>query len=187
MECSPPRRLWSPTPDPLPAAARGEPGSTASAGGNGAGLTTSTTIRGGTARQALVPTARVLAPIVLLVGQAQRCGHGPYRGAIVPSGTPSAPYSGRESRQHGGESNLLSSKKSISFLRLYRIPTKQKRLLHIGHQMDHHLAATLHHPKDMRSLFLQCASATFAFESASTAFTLLFPDSPGFSGKILSS
>jgi len=40
--------------------------------------------------------------------------------------------------------------------------------------MDHHLAATLHHPKDGRSLFLQCASATFAFESASPAFTLLF-------------
>ena len=47
-------------------------------------------------------------------------------------------------------------------------------LLHIGQQMDNHLAATLNHPKDGRSLFLQCASATFAFESASTAFTLLF-------------
>ena len=116
MECSPAGRLWSPVPDPLPAAARGAPGSTASAGGNGAGLTTSTTIRSGTARPAPAPTAHVLATIVLLVDQAQRCSHGPYRGAIVPSGTPSTPSSGRESRQHGGKSNLLTSNKSISFL-----------------------------------------------------------------------
>src|SRR2546427_13024905 len=43
-------------------------------------------------------------------------------------------------------------------------------LLHIGHHLDHHLTAPLNHPKDGRPLFLQCASATFSFESASTSF-----------------
>src|SRR5215813_8055781 len=47
-------------------------------------------------------------------------------------------------------------------------------LLHIGQQLDDHLTATLHHPKDGRSLFLPCAPATFAFESAAASFTALF-------------
>src|SRR5882762_6191335 len=47
-------------------------------------------------------------------------------------------------------------------------------LLHIGQQLDDHLPASLDHPKDGRSLFLQCAPATFAFESASPSFAALF-------------
>ena len=43
-------------------------------------------------------------------------------------------------------------------------------LLHIGYQLDHHLSAPLNHPKDRWSLFLPCASATFAFASVSTSF-----------------
>src|SRR5262249_37453283 len=96
------------------AAARAWPGSTASSWGNGAWLTTSATIRSETARKAPAPTANVRATILILVGYTQRCCHGPYRGAIVPSGMPSVPDSGRESRQHGGEDNSLTSHKSIS-------------------------------------------------------------------------
>ncbi len=46
-------------------------------------------------------------------------------------------------------------------------------LLHIGQQMDHDLTAALHHPKDGRSFLLHGATATFAFEAASTAFSSL--------------
>jgi hypothetical protein len=37
-------------------------------------------------------------------------------------------------------------------------------LLHIGHQMDHHLTTALNHPQNWRSLFLQCPTTTSAFE-----------------------
>ena len=46
-------------------------------------------------------------------------------------------------------------------------------LLHIGKQIDHHLTAALHHPKDGWPFLLQCATSTFAFESASTSFASL--------------
>ena len=78
----------------------------------------SATTRSRTAGKAPAPTARVLATILVFVGHDQRCGHGPYQGAIIPSGTPSAPYGGRDSKRHGGESNLFTSHKSISFSRL---------------------------------------------------------------------
>ena len=45
--------------------------------------------------------------------------------------------------------------------------------LHIRKQIDHDLTATLNHPKDGRPFFFQCTPATFAFESASTAFASL--------------
>src|SRR5712691_2668466 len=43
-------------------------------------------------------------------------------------------------------------------------------LLHISKHVDDHLTAPLNHAKDRWLLFLQCASASFAFESASTSF-----------------
>src|SRR6266571_3983415 len=43
-------------------------------------------------------------------------------------------------------------------------------LLHIRKHVDDHLTAPLHHAKDRWLLFRQCASALFAFESASTSF-----------------
>ena len=46
-------------------------------------------------------------------------------------------------------------------------------LLHLGHQIDHHLTTALHHPKNWRSLFLQRPTATFAFQAASTTFAAL--------------
>src|SRR2546425_12877437 len=46
-------------------------------------------------------------------------------------------------------------------------------LLHIGHHVDHHLTAPLNHAKDRRPFFLQCASGTCAFESASTSLSSL--------------
>src|SRR6266853_2786210 len=49
-------------------------------------------------------------------------------------------------------------------------------LLHMRYEIDHHLTATLHHPKDGRSFLLQGASTRFAFESASTPFSLLTLD-----------
>ena len=49
-------------------------------------------------------------------------------------------------------------------------------LLHIRHEIDHHLTATLHHPKDGRSFLLQGASTSFALESTSTSFSLLALD-----------
>src|SRR2546426_6666258 len=42
-------------------------------------------------------------------------------------------------------------------------------LLHISKHVDDHLTAPLNHAKDRWLLFLQCASAIFAFESASTS------------------
>src|SRR5713101_5608685 len=42
-------------------------------------------------------------------------------------------------------------------------------LLHIRKHIDDHLTAPLNHAKDRWLLFLQCASASFAFESASTS------------------
>src|SRR5713101_5317786 len=41
-------------------------------------------------------------------------------------------------------------------------------LFHVGHQIDHDLTTALHHPKNWWSFFLQGASASFAFEPAST-------------------
>src|SRR5262249_31969288 len=49
-------------------------------------------------------------------------------------------------------------------------------LLHIRQEIDHHLTATLHHPKDGRSFLLQGASTSFAFESASTTLSALALD-----------
>src|SRR5437899_1210956 len=43
-------------------------------------------------------------------------------------------------------------------------------LLDSGQQIDDHLPATLDHPKDGWSFFLQGATATFAFASASPSF-----------------
>src|SRR2546425_12349628 len=45
--------------------------------------------------------------------------------------------------------------------------------LHIGKQIDHHLPTPLQHSKAGWPLFLQCASATFAFASASTSLSSL--------------
>src|SRR5215510_15004883 len=44
-------------------------------------------------------------------------------------------------------------------------------LLHIDHEMDHHLTTTLHHPKDGWSFLLSCAPTTGTFESASTSLS----------------
>jgi hypothetical protein len=44
------------------------------------------------------------------------------------------------------------------------------------YEIDHHLTATLHHPKDGRSFLLQSATTSFALESASTAFSPLALD-----------
>src|SRR5215475_4318921 len=46
-------------------------------------------------------------------------------------------------------------------------------LLHIGHQIDHYLTSPLNHPQDRWPLFFQGATATFAFESASTSLSSL--------------
>src|SRR5215470_13946016 len=46
-------------------------------------------------------------------------------------------------------------------------------LLHISKEIDHDLPTALHHAKDRWPFLLQCASATFAFESASTTFSPL--------------
>jgi len=46
-------------------------------------------------------------------------------------------------------------------------------LLHIGQQLDHHLTAALYHAKDGWPFLLQCATTTWAFESASTSFSSL--------------
>src|SRR6266699_5625422 len=46
-------------------------------------------------------------------------------------------------------------------------------LLHIGQQLDHHLTATLDHPKDGWSFFLQGTASTFAFEPAATSLSAL--------------
>src|SRR5882724_3987023 len=46
-------------------------------------------------------------------------------------------------------------------------------LLHIGHQLDHHLTTALHHPNTWRSLLLQCPTTISAFEYASTTFASL--------------
>src|SRR6266581_9640231 len=46
-------------------------------------------------------------------------------------------------------------------------------LLHISKHVDDHLTATLHHAKDGRPLFVQCAAATFTFESVATSFAPL--------------
>ena len=46
-------------------------------------------------------------------------------------------------------------------------------LLHIGNHIDDDLTTSLNHAKDWWSLFVQCATATFAFESVSTSFSSL--------------
>jgi hypothetical protein len=49
-------------------------------------------------------------------------------------------------------------------------------LLHIGKHIDDHLTTALNHAKDGRSLFVQGATATLAFESVSTSFSSLILD-----------
>src|SRR5215510_1184297 len=49
-------------------------------------------------------------------------------------------------------------------------------LLHIRYEIYHHLTAALNHPKDGRSFLFQGSSSTFAFDSASTSFSLLALD-----------
>src|SRR5262249_39633334 len=44
-------------------------------------------------------------------------------------------------------------------------------LLHIGHESDHHLTTTLHHPEDRWSFLLYGAPTTGTFESASTSLS----------------
>ena len=46
-------------------------------------------------------------------------------------------------------------------------------VLHIDQQIDHPLTTPLYHAQDGWPFFLQCASATFAFELASTPFSSL--------------
>jgi hypothetical protein len=43
-----------------------------------------------------------------------------------------------------------------------------KSLLHISKEIDDYLTTALYHPKDRWPFLLQCASSTFAFESAAT-------------------
>ena len=49
-------------------------------------------------------------------------------------------------------------------------------MLHIGQQMDHHLTATLPHPKDGQSFLLHGVSTNVALPSASTALSALALD-----------